>query len=254
MARPPKKIFGPLEHLGPLITKNRSSVMMRFRLQMLTPVSARFVDHFRQCLHDLFFSVVDVAQRVHKQVVHILDVLGEETHSGASERICGSECRRRFWRYRLLLERERAFAVPPRGINGVGAPFRGAPRGALGDDLACPAGVAIQIHRCKLGPLDHAFGFYNKLKGNIYDSRIQYELFVDMGESESEARSVKRTRVDEAFRSVGTKMRFLFDYGDNWEFLVELIKRKPKEPKVKLPRLLLSAGKAPTQYPDHDDE
>src|ERR1700730_107348 len=133
-------------------------------------------------------------------------------------------------------------------------PFRGAPRGALGDDLACPAGVAIQIHRCNLGPLDHAFGCYKQLKGNIYDSSIQYELFVDMGEGESEARSVKRTRVDEAFRSVGTKMRFLFDYGDNWEFLVELIKRKPKEPKVKLPRLLLSAGKAPTQYPDQDDE
>ena len=51
---------------------------------------------------------------------------------------------------------------------------------------------------------DHAFGFYSKLKGNIYDSPVQYELFVDMGESESEARSVKRTRVDEAFPSPGT--------------------------------------------------
>jgi hypothetical protein len=101
---------------------------------------------------------------------------------------------------------------------------------------------------------DHAFGFYSKLKGNIYESPVRYELFVDMGESESEARSVKRTRVVEAFPSVGTKMRLLFDYGDGWEFLVELLKRKPKEPKVKLPRLLMSAGKAPTQYPDPDDE
>src|SRR5438270_2479739 len=79
---------------------------------------------------------------------------------------------------------------------------------------------------------DHAFGFYSRLKGNIYDSPVQYELFVDMGEGESGARSVKRTRVDEAFPSTGTKMRFLFDYGDGWEFLVELAKRKPKEPKV----------------------
>ena len=101
---------------------------------------------------------------------------------------------------------------------------------------------------------DHAFGFYSKLKGNIYDSPVQYELFVDMGESESEARSVKRTRVDEAFPSPGTKMRFLFDYGDGWEFRVELVKRKHKEPKVKLPRLLVSAGKAPAQYPDPEDE
>ena len=101
---------------------------------------------------------------------------------------------------------------------------------------------------------DHAFGFYSRLKGNIYDSPIRYELFVDMGESESEARSVKRTRVVEAFPSVGSKMRFPFDYGDDWEFLVELVKRKPKEPRVKLPRLLISAGKAPAQYPDPQDE
>ena len=101
---------------------------------------------------------------------------------------------------------------------------------------------------------DHAFGFYGKLKGNIYDSPIRYELFVDMGESEGQARSVKRTRAIEAFPSVGAKLRFLFDYGDGWEFLVELVDRKPKELKVKLPRLLISAGKAPAQYPDQEDE
>jgi hypothetical protein len=101
---------------------------------------------------------------------------------------------------------------------------------------------------------DHAFGFYSKLKGNIYDSPVRYELFVDIGEGEGDARSVKRTRVIKAFPSVGTKMRFLFDYGDGWEFLVALVKQKPKEPQVKLPRLLISAGKAPAQYPDLEDE
>lgn len=101
---------------------------------------------------------------------------------------------------------------------------------------------------------DHAFGFYSKLKGNIYDSPVRYELFVDMGEGEGTARSVKRTRIVEAFPEVGTKMRLLFDYGDEWEFLVEFVKRKPKEPRVKLPRLLISAGKAPAQYPDPEDE
>lgn len=101
---------------------------------------------------------------------------------------------------------------------------------------------------------DHAFGFYSKLKGDIYESPVRYELFVDMGEGEGEARSVKRTCIVEAFPSVGTKMRFLFDYGDGWEFLVELVKRKPREPKVKLPKLLISSGKTPAQYPDPDDE
>jgi hypothetical protein len=101
---------------------------------------------------------------------------------------------------------------------------------------------------------DHPFGFYSKLKGNIYDSPVRYELFVDIGEGEGDSRSVKRTRIIKAFPSVGTKMRFLFDYGDEWEFLVELVKRKPKEPQVKLPRLLISAGKAPAQYPDPEYE
>ena len=36
---------------------------------------------------------------------------------------------------------------------------------------------------------DHAFGFFSKLRGNIYDSPVRYELFVDMGEGEGEARS-----------------------------------------------------------------
>ena len=101
---------------------------------------------------------------------------------------------------------------------------------------------------------DHAFGFYSGLKGNIYQSPVRYELFVDRGEGEGGARSVKRTRVVEAFPSVGAKMRFLFDYGDEWVFLVELVGRKPKEPKVRLPRLLLAAGNAPAQYGDPEDE
>jgi hypothetical protein len=41
---------------------------------------------------------------------------------------------------------------------------------------------------------DHAFGFYNKLKGNIYDSRIRYELFVDMEERERGAQREADTR------------------------------------------------------------
>ena len=49
-------------------------------------------------------------------------------------------------------------------------------------------------------------------------------------------------------------MRFLFDYGDEWVFLVELVKREPRETKIKLPRLLSSVGKAPVQYPDPEDE
>ena len=99
---------------------------------------------------------------------------------------------------------------------------------------------------------DHGFGFYSKLTGHVFDSPVKYELFADMGESG--ARSVKRTRIIDAFPAIGAKMTFLFDYGDNWQFRIELIGQSRKEPRVRYPRLLKAIGKAPEQYPDADDE
>ena len=69
---------------------------------------------------------------------------------------------------------------------------------------------------------DHAFGFYGKLDEYVFDSPVRYELFADL-EGGGEARSVKRTKVGQAFLAVGSKMQFLFDYGDDWRFQVELI-------------------------------
>jgi hypothetical protein len=99
---------------------------------------------------------------------------------------------------------------------------------------------------------DHPFGFYSKLTGNIYDSPTQYELFADMGESG--ARSVKRTRIGEAFPAVGGQMTFLFDYGDEWVFRVKATGLGKKERGVKYPRVLKSFGDAPEQYPSDDDD
>ena len=43
-------------------------------------------------------------------------------------------------------------------------------------------------------------------------------------------------------------MVFLFDYGDNWHFTVELIDIKEKNAEEKYPSVLESVGKAPRQY------
>jgi Plasmid pRiA4b ORF-3-like protein len=110
-------------------------------------------------------------------------------------------------------------------------------------------GVIVQVFGFDF---DHPFGFYSKPSGRVFDSPVKYELFADMGESE--ARSVKRTRIVEAFPTVGAKMTFLFDYGDNWQFRIEVIGQNRKEPGVKYPRLLKTIGAAPEQYPDPDDE
>ena len=112
--------------------------------------------------------------------------------------------------------------------------------------------LAFAIVRAFDFDFDHAFGFYSKLTGNFYDSPIKYELFADMGES-GEARSVKRTRVGEAFPGVGGQMTFLFDYGDEWLFRVKTTGFSKKERGVKYPRALKSLGDAPEQYPSDDE-
>jgi Plasmid pRiA4b ORF-3-like protein len=105
---------------------------------------------------------------------------------------------------------------------------------------------------------DHAFGFFSKLTGYIYDSPVRYELFADLDldndpfadEDHRKAASVKRTKVSQAFPEVGSKMLFLFDYGDHWEFRVEVIGFGEKVPRTRYPRVLAVMGKAPPQYPD----
>ena len=70
---------------------------------------------------------------------------------------------------------------------------------------------------------DHAFGFYSKLTGqDVMRSQPMYELFADMGEA-TEAKSVEKSRIADAFPDVGHTMLFMFDYGDDWRFVVEVI-------------------------------
>jgi hypothetical protein len=113
--------------------------------------------------------------------------------------------------------------------------------------------LAAAIVRAFGFDFDHAFGFFSKLTGNIYDSPVRYELFADL-DGDSDAGSVKRTKVDQAFPEVGQKMRFLFDYGDHWEFRVEVIGVGEKVPKTRYPKVLAVVGEAPPQYPDIEED
>jgi Plasmid pRiA4b ORF-3-like protein len=74
-----------------------------------------------------------------------------------------------------------------------------------------------------------------------------------MGEATG-TQSVRKTRIDDAFREVGQAMTFLFDYGDEWLFRVELTGRGSKAAKARYPRVLAKAGPSPVRYPDPDDE
>jgi hypothetical protein len=100
--------------------------------------------------------------------------------------------------------------------------------------------------------MDHAYGFYSKLTGNLFDSPRRFELFADIEGSGS--RSVKGTRVMTAFQKAGSKMTFLYDFGDEWRFRVEVIGTGPAEPGVVYPRVVSRIGTAPMQYPDVEDQ
>ncbi len=74
-----------------------------------------------------------------------------------------------------------------------------------------------------------------------------------MGEGD-DSLSVKKTTVAQAFPKVGKAMTFLFDYGDEWRFRVEVLALAEREPRKRYPRVVASVGKAPPQYPDLDDD
>ena len=112
--------------------------------------------------------------------------------------------------------------------------------------------LAVAIVRAFDFDLDHACGFFSKLDGHIFDSPVRYELFADL-DGDSESRSVKRTKVAQAFPDLGSKMLFLFDYGDEWRFQVEVIGLGERAPKTRYPKILKAVGKAPLQYPDPDE-
>jgi hypothetical protein len=98
---------------------------------------------------------------------------------------------------------------------------------------------------------DHAFGFFNRLTGRVFASPIRYELLAEP-EVSGASRSVRDTAVICAFPRLGSKMLFVFDYGDEWRFRVEVIGRGETVAGVAYPRVVARLGKAPEQYPDTD--
>ena len=116
------------------------------------------------------------------------------------------------------------------------------------------AKLAEAIVRALDFEFDHAFGFYPDTNGRaVMRGRPAYELFADMGEAAG-TQSVRKTRIGEAFREVGQAMTFLFDYGDEWLFRVELTAMGRKVVKGRYAKVLAKAGRSPVQYPDPDDD
>lgn len=128
--------------------------------------------------------------------------------------------------------------------------------------LAIPEGFALyQFAEEITGSFDFSFdhpsGFYNPLT-RYYEASEAYELFADDRDTRLEcpsfAKGVKRIRLNNVFTETGKKMHFLFDYGDNGKFRIELLAIEPVQSGNVYPLLVESAGKARSQYGDDDDE
>lgn len=98
---------------------------------------------------------------------------------------------------------------------------------------------------------DHPFGFYDNIK-KWSNSNEGYELFADIGE-ESEFKGVKRTKISKAFHQIEKKMLFLFDYGDEWHFIIELKGIESSKEGKKYPFVAEAIGNAPSQYGEADE-
>lgn len=71
-----------LEHL--LQTLDLAARFQQMRLEpLLQGRGTGLADHLGQGLHDLVFGIIDVAQRMHKQIIQGLDVTGEQAHGGS---------------------------------------------------------------------------------------------------------------------------------------------------------------------------
>ena len=68
-----------LEHLFETLHMHFGFFEMAQKTLLKLPVS-RLLGHFRQRLHELLLGIIDVLKLMHEQIVHGLDLLGEESH------------------------------------------------------------------------------------------------------------------------------------------------------------------------------
>ncbi len=100
---------------------------------------------------------------------------------------------------------------------------------------------------------EHAFGFFNRLTGRVFSSPVRYELFADE-EAGGKARSVQQATIAQAFPRMNSKMLFVYDYGDEWRFRVDVREISKLSPDGAVPRVTAELGKAPDQYPAAIDD
>ena len=97
---------------------------------------------------------------------------------------------------------------------------------------------------------DHLFGFYDNLH-RYYHSREGYVLTNGVGIG-SRFPGVNQARIATVFPEPKKKMLFVYDFGDEWRFVVQSKGQALPVEGVKYPVVIESCGDDPEQYPDDE--
>ncbi len=104
---------------------------------------------------------------------------------------------------------------------------------------------------------DHLFGFYNEKvysKTTVGFELIEDDFFYFGSSRDFKVYDVKKTTVEFLFTTIGKKVYFLFDFGDNWWFELKLQGVHERKKGVFYPVITKAVGKSPVQYPELEEE
>lgn len=96
-----------------------------------------------------------------------------------------------------------------------------------------------------------AFDFdYDHLYRFTYKSRFGYSIKVNHPYMNDEPLCADEVRVGDLEIRPGVAITYLYDFGDQWLFQVQLERIDPADPAIKGPQVIDAHGEAPEQYPD----
>ena len=103
--------------------------------------------------------------------------------------------------------------------------------------------------------LDQPFGFYNNLT-NWEKATKSFSVMNDEGDIDE--KPLKKTLALDVFTEKGMKLLYIFDYADEWRFLIEFVGEEKMKSSEKTPFVMESVGDAPVQdgadLDDDDDD
>jgi hypothetical protein len=92
---------------------------------------------------------------------------------------------------------------------------------------------------------------YNFANDHLYVFNLNSELWSETNYYHPESfmkPTANEIKLGELNLYPGQQFTYLFDFGDQWEFFIEVLEIKENEPEVRVPKLIKKTGRAPRRY------